>query len=185
MHFLKSTFGPARSLWCGIGLRTCGELPSRFLLNRLWRNILVRCRCRSRFARFRPCCICCGARCRLCGGGLLGCRTASCGLFGGFCAFCEFEVSVLVVVNCILALVFSLSILACPLQPFAKDVHSYLFRVSFSLRHFLSRYQRFVSYQPWSSCSVAAPPPPPVPLHSSAHSVAWEPPVPHRSSQLL
>lgn len=182
---MESTFRPARSLWRSIGVRTCWELPSRLLLNCLWRNIFAGCRRRSRFARLRPSGTCCGARCRFCGaGGLLSVRAAGCSLLGRFCAFRELEISILVVINCILALAFSLAILACVLQPFQEDIRSHLFRASSSLPRFLSRCQRFASHLLSSSCSVAAPPPP-VPLHSSAHSFAWEPPVPDRSSQLL
>jgi hypothetical protein len=182
---LESTFGPARSLWCSIGLRACRELPSRLLLDRPWRSIFAGYGCGSRLARFRPSGTCCGARCRLCGAGcLLSVRAARCGFLGRFCAFCELEISILVVVHCILALAFSPTILACLLQPFRKNVHSYLFRVFSSLHHSPLRHQRFASHPPSSSCSAAAPPPPD-PLHSSAHSVAWEPPVPRRSSQLL
>ena len=182
---MESTFGPARSLWCSIGLRACRELPSRLLLDRLWRSIFAAYSCGSRLARFRPSGTCCSARCRLCGAEcLLGIRAASCGFLGRFCAFCELEISILVVIDCIRALAFSPIILACSLQSFRKMSRSYLFRASSFRRRFLSRYRHFASHPPSSSCSVAAPPPPD-PLHSSAHSVAWEPPVPRRSSQLL
>ena len=169
---MESTFRPARSLGRSIGLWTCGELPSRLLLDCLWRNIFARCSCGCRFARFRPSGCCYGARCRFCGaGGLLSVRAAGCSLLRRFRAFSEFEISIFVVVNCILALAFSPAILACPLQPAQKIVRSYLSRVFSSLQHSPSRRQRFASHPPSSSWSVAAPPPP-VPLHSSAHSVA-------------
>jgi hypothetical protein len=169
---LESTFGPARSLWRSIGLWTCWELPARLLLDRLWRNIFAWRRCGCGFARFRPSGCCCGARCRFCGaGGLLSVRAAGCSFLGRFCAFCKLEISILVVINCILVLAFSPAILACPLQPSQKIVRSYLSRVFSSLQHSPSRRQRFASHPPSSSWSVAAPPPP-VPLHSSAHSVA-------------
>ena len=168
---MESTFGPARSLWRSIALWTRRELPSRLLLDRLWRNVFARRSCGSRFARLHPSSIRCGARGRFCGaGGLLSVRATGCSLLGRFCAFRELEISIFVVINCILVLAFSPAI-ACPVQLFEKDDHSYLFRVFSSLQHSPSHCQRFVSHPPSSSCSVAAPPPP-VPLHSSAHSVA-------------
>ena len=141
---MESTFRPASSLWRSIGLWTCWELPARLLLDRLWRNIFAWRRCGCGFARFRPSGCCCGARCRFCGAvGLLSVRAAGCSLLRRFRAFSEFEISIFVVVNCILALAFSPAILACPLHAFQEDVHSHLFRASSSLHHFLSRCQRF------------------------------------------